>query len=461
MSSVSGLYSNYMLQNQVSSLFGSNSTSSAATDLYSLMGMTSSSNTSYASNTASNSQLLNYVTDLEEASAKIGDAMSKLRGEDGKTSIFEQSFGAVSSNTDAVGVSYTNGSKVNADDQYAIKADQIATTQKNEGASLNASGYELYSGQHTFTLEIDGKETDISFTTKASDNNKTAQQKMADAINSKNIGVTAKVEYDKDSNTSKLVIESNKTGIDEGKSQVFSISDKSGYDAVASFGVNNITQNAQNASYVVGKVDTAKSTKDNIVFIEGTVEAKTSKSNDIKLNDNLTATLKATSTSYTTIGYKNDDKAAINSIRELVNGFNMLTEAAKDQESSGNASAGKLADKLSQLAQTYDNSLEKIGITKNSAGYLEIDEKKMNEAAENGEIKNFIQEDEKITSIGFANKLDSLAKSIRSEPYQYVSGGSSSSSQMVGDDTGAVSNYSMLFRMNQYQNVGQLFNSSF
>ncbi len=80
---------------------------------------------------------------------------------------------------------------------------QVAAAQQNTGRQLDpAAKYSGLAGQNHFALSVGGKSYNISVNVKSNDTNKAVLQKTADAVNNKNIGVTASITYD--SKTKKL-----------------------------------------------------------------------------------------------------------------------------------------------------------------------------------------------------------------------------------------------------------------
>jgi len=162
-----------------------------------------------------------FVTNAKTYSKDLNEALRNLMGRGKEQSVFAKTT-AVSSNTDKMTVqSVGNKAAINT----TVKIEQLAKGQENTGASMDAGGMDFQQNNY-YQLEIDvsGKKTQISFTTKSGDNNRAVQQRMADAINAKALGVQAKVTYDATSRTSRLELSSVQTGAAENGGAIISAS---------------------------------------------------------------------------------------------------------------------------------------------------------------------------------------------------------------------------------------------
>ncbi|MDR1690026.1 MAG: hypothetical protein LBS21_15695 [Clostridiales bacterium] len=383
-----------------------------------------------------------YLSDIKSESSKLASTLADLLGRNkSKTSTFEEK-SLVSSNSDALSVSTGYGYK-NALGDTEIKINQIATGQINKSDTLNSGGKTLSAGSYQFEIETaDGKKHQIAFKVNANDDNEAVQKKIAEVINSKDIGIKASVSVDDTKKTSQLSIESTTTGADNKNS--FKIRDVSsaGGDAAAKLGLAEVDQKAQDAIYSING---------------GAL--KTSKSNKIDVGDGVTATLKKATTDSVKISEATDDKSTINKVREMVNGFNGMLAAADDNKS--DRGAARLMKQLQGLSSSYDAALERIGISVSAEGYLSIDEDKMSKAAESGELEKFFTSNGE-ANYGFANKLERLAKNVDSDPTDYLSSTSMQTAASV-DSYNKKNTISFLqsYKMSAVENTGMLFDYMF
>lgn len=130
---------------------------------------------------------------------------------------------------------------------YAISVNHLAQAQKNEGLTLNRAELSVATpGTKAFDITINGLEHHFSIEVSSSDTNEDLLQKMAFAINNGEVGVSAEVAINFGDGKSELEVTSDSTGADS----AFIIFDVSG-DAVASTGIDSVSQAAQNAAFQV------------------------------------------------------------------------------------------------------------------------------------------------------------------------------------------------------------------
>jgi flagellar hook-associated protein 2 len=348
------------------------------------------------SSTSKTAQKTNgYIASVKEAGVNLGNALSSLKGTKKQTTVFDLLKG-LSSNNDALSVKVKDPSaaaklsKAGAAKQVEIS--QLASAQQNNGNALSSFAIgKRNTGRNVFELETGGKKFSFNVNVNATDSNRTVQEKMAAAINKGNTGVTASVVYNEKDKTSSLTL----TGRDTGEEKAFSLTDKEG-DLVEYTGAANTATEARDAVYTV----------------DG--EERTSAVNEVDLGDGLTGTLKKTTGEAVEVKADRDTAEASNSIRELVNGFNDMRKAAVDFN--GDRGAQSLQQRLDTLASAYKYSLNRVGVSTDKDGYLQIDQKKLDEAVSNGRTESVFGE-----SSGFTRSLSTVADTARNNPSRYVS----------------------------------------
>lgn len=357
----------------------------------SILGKTASGLNIYASapikNNVAGNESATYLSELKTGASELKSALQKLTG----GSAFKQKI-ATSSNPDLMTVA--SGKATGNGKSVEVKIDQLATTQKNVGEALNSSAQIGQDGYYQFQIEIDGKAHQLSFSASAQDTNKTFQEKMAKAINDADLGVKASLTTDKQ--TTSLVLESAETG--DLSKNVFKVSDLAG-DAVAKTGVNVNVQEAKDAIYTV----------------DG--EILTSNSNTVTLSNGLSATFKSASDQTVTASSSVNPKSAISEIQNLVNSYNKLYDAAFNNITDNKAN--NLLLDLNNIATTYLDSLNRIGIGFDSTGKMTIDSETMERAAEDGSLERFFTENAN-TNYGFTNQLNKVASTIDTNITRYA-----------------------------------------
>ncbi|MDR0958712.1 MAG: hypothetical protein LBM16_05825 [Clostridiales bacterium] len=365
----------------------------------------------FSSETATNqaseqTESSSFATEAKSASEDIKSALTALtNGKAEKT--------AVSSDKNAVDVKSV--SKTATD--FSLTVNQTAKTQENGGtqayAAANAADSGVATGKQTIKIENAGKIYYAEYVVSATDTNKDVQKKIADAINAEKAGVSAKVNVDNKTGKSSVVVESAATGtISNGTAQSgerFSISaaqtnGQSSQGAIDAYGLSSVTREAQNAIYSING------------------EQKTNKTNDIEANG-VKLTLKNT-TENANIKITEDGTTQINNVRSLVNGVNALLDVTSKNANQQGASS--VYGKLFSTLNSNSSELEGIGINITQNGFLEIDEKKMQQAQESGAISKVFPKGATNGSYGLAGKLNQIASTTSSSAADFASGSVSS-----------------------------------
>lgn len=314
------------------------------------------------SNIAGNTQLSqNYQSYQKEASAFSRDLSSvtdNLKASSQKLIQYNQNSvmnptgygsknGSVASVTsDKTGVSATNT-------PIELKVSQLATSQKDQSASLSSAGKNL-GGSSSITLTgANGESKRLSFNFSYSTTNKDALSQMAQKINESKMGVTAKI-VEKDGKSS-LSIVSDKTGTDAGFTATVSGS------AASKLQLSTKTE-AQNAIYTENGF------------------TKNSQTNDITLADGkISATIKGLGTTSLEKNVR-DNSAVVDAAKKFASDYN----DALDLFSKYSNRSPAMASMASAFSSTrYSSSaLNEIGINVSSSGRLSIDSTRLTAALE-------------------------------------------------------------------------------
>jgi len=419
---------NGLYNNSVSSLYGTGGIFSYSTRP-SRFSLPSYKSNTWPANNSSFSGLSSW--DAREYMAAVKDFGSKLRSAVAGLSTTSQSvykkLTGVSSKDDSLSVGVTKQAEAkkmsDAKGSKDVTIKQLASTQQNKGTPLNATALSnVNAGINQFTIAKEGKTYNFIVDVKLSDSSRTAQQKAADAINKQKIGVTATVEYDVKTKNSSLVLTSNETGA----KNAFSVADTAGGQIVSTFGIGQATQEAHDAVYTVNG------------------EEKTSEKNTVDMGDGLTGTLKKVSDEPIRVTVTKDTDAITSAVSEMVKNFNGLMKTAKEFGSDRGAQV--LQQRLDNLSSAYVTSLKNIGITRDKGGYLELDEKKLRTAFDNGGAERNLGSD----SMGFLQRLSQLAKSADNNASQYLS-------RQSRFNTNTPEDSNFFYKNRRYSNISLLF----
>jgi flagellar capping protein FliD len=267
---------------------------------------------------------------------------------------------ATSSNSNVVQIRGAMGHGANA----TISVSQIATTQRNDGRSTSISD-RVEAGTHEFEITVDGSTHRVSFTTDRNMSSNEFQQRMAEAVNSANLGVTASVTVNGAHTT--LSIETDTTGAGRGNQPRFELRDIQG-SAVALTGISTIAQVAQNAIFIVNG------------------ERHTSSSNDVTLDNGAEITLLRASSSEVEISFERDYALTSSLLEGWVDNINAMLEAGRSSNATDEMRAN--AREIERMLQENRRELEMLGILISSDGTLSIDERRFHQSVRDGTAEN-------------------------------------------------------------------------
>jgi len=313
---------------------------------------------------------------------------------------------------------------------------QLATAQRNEGNALVSSALAADSGftvgENRFSINMGTRQFDFNFTISETDTNRDVQQRIANAVNSRNIGVTAQVTTDSNAGTSMLVFASRETGVNVAGQPNFTVNDGMG-GAIAILGGNQITTQAQDAQFRVNRGFTGA--------------LQTARTNDVSLGFGITATLR--DVGRVTLDFTRDETSQIDSFRNMVGALNDFMAAAR-------GAGGRLERDVMGLVQANSASLSRLGVTL-SGGNLRIDEQRLQRAAEQGALDSFVNRDRPGLNFGFLNRLDHTAARVSRNPGSFIENVMPQTALMQNN----MFNPRMINQMNRMLTVGMLFDSLF
>jgi len=154
---------------------------------------------------------------------------------------------------------------------------------------------------------------------------------------------------------------------------------------------------------------------------------------------------------------KKDVESIKDVVRDITDNFNGLLKTAKNKE--GDRGAQALRQRLDSVAESYAPSLRNIGITRGKDGYLEIDDKKLTKAFEDGAAERYLGS----ASYGFTQRLSQIAKQADESPGKFLSNESRTAfNASAPDQTDDIEKYYLRFmsssRNVQLANAGLLLN---
>lgn len=300
---------------------------------------------------SSMSDSLNFVNKYNSQMSELMNAANALR-ESNSASLMNQL--SVNTSNDEIISASSNRYRLNREQSLDVNVQQLAAAQENVSEGL--ASRQSASGEMNLTIEMAGGGTyDFSLgNTKpngAAMTNEEQLTNMAQKINLQKMGVTASVETKDGVSTLKLT--SDKTGEDAG----FQVSGSSAAD----LGLDEASVEAQDAIYTVSEdgraAQTMRSSTNNIELADGKVAATLNKTGKANVN----------------IGINNEE--VVSATEDLINKYNKVVNTLHSNSDRGSGVINQLSRMV--MAPASEQSLSKIGITKNDDGTLNLDKDKL------------------------------------------------------------------------------------
>lgn len=338
-----------------------------------------------------------YAIDLKEHARALENITEDLSdGADG-TMTFKKS--AVSSNASAVNASYiTDFGAASDDESFDINVKQLACSQLNTGNYLQPRSKHIKPGEYSFDLSINDVIYEFQFKVDNSETTNNIQNKIARLINRSNIGLTANIKEDSLGNTA-INIESESTGINGTTPVIFSIKsdDANNQPLIDTLGLDSVTQYPANA----------------IFDVDG--DERSSMSNSITINKAYDVKLSKVTEEPVTISLKADADSIVESLNELVAGYNNLISVTNDENNNHFQGTEKLQNEIASIARSYKKQLADSGLSLNKDGTISAD-KEVIINADNKDALSHIYE----SLNSFKNSIKEKAENIALNPMDYV-----------------------------------------
>lgn len=338
-----------------------------------------------------------YAIDLKEHARALENITEDLSdGADGSMT-FKKS--AVSSNASAVNASYiTDFGAASDDESFDINVKQLACSQLNTGNYLQPRSKHIKPGEYSFDLSINDVIYEFQFKVDNSETTNNIQNKIARLINRSNIGLTANIKEDSLGNTA-INIESESTGINGTTPVIFSIKsdDANNQPLIDTLGLDRVTQYPANA----------------IFDVDG--DERSSMSNSITINKAYDVKLSKVTEEPVTISLKADADSIVESLNELVAGYNNLISVTNDENNNHFQGTEKLQNEIASIARSYKKQLADSGLSLNKDGTISAD-KEVIINADNKDALSHIYE----SLNSFKNSIKEKAENIALNPMDYV-----------------------------------------
>ena len=341
-----------------------------------------------------------FAVDMKENARDLRNTIASLGGLDEEELLNKKV--AYSSNENIVSAKYIGSDESTETDTYNIEVKHLASPQVNMGTFLPADeAVRLSPDTYSFDVAIDDLNYEFQFSIRSGDTNREVQDRLARLINNAKIGMSASVEAD-DSGSSYLRIESDSTGLKNGKPLLFHVTDdktSKASGAVNYFGLDYTSSMPSDASFVVnGKEFTTNS---NHFTLEHAYELQL---NGVSSEDGETAS----------VGLKTDVESLAENINTLVRGYNSFLQAVAKYTGS-QPKSNRLLTEMSGTARVYSHDLTSVGLHLNQDGSLTVNNDLLRQAAMSDDAKDTFS-----TMKGFTNSILRKTNQVSLDPMNYV-----------------------------------------
>lgn len=335
-----------------------------------------------------------YAIDLKEHARALGYIVRDLSNEAEDQMTFKKS--AVSTNPDAVSVEYVGDSNSPDATAFDIEVSRLASNQINIGNYLQPSGKLIPAGSYTFDLDINNLTYQFEFDVSSEETSLDIQNKISRLINRSNIGLSSEILTDQLGNTA-ISIESDATGVKNIRPTIFNINSED-KELTDTLGLNRVNKYPVNALFSING------------------EEQFSMTNEFVINKAFCVTLSGlTNDSPATISLQNDSQSIVNSIDELLYGYNSIMSIANDSDNNVFSGNERLRREFSSIAKKHQITLNNNGFNINDNGEVSIDKDTIISAANDGSISDIFSE-----LNDFRKAMKKKADDIYINPMNYV-----------------------------------------
>ena len=340
-----------------------------------------------------------YAVNLKESARLFHNTIVSLGGLDDSQALAKKA--AYSSDSGVIAATFVGNT---GDDSpvptLRMQVNGLATSQENMGTYLADGTVGLAPDTYSFDVSINDLNYEFQFNINENDTNKDVQQRLVRLINNADIGIQARL--DEGNARSSIRLFSQNTGLPEGKSESFRITDdrtSKTSGAVEYFGLDYISRQPANSSFLLNG------------------EERSTSSNTFTIGKMYEIELKAVSAPDTevTIGLKTDTESLTDNVSALIGSYNTFISTASSYQSSERLS-GRLVREMSRIAAHYQSSMESMGIRLGSDNSLSIDEALLKESASSSD-GSFSYD----TLKDFASSLIRKTNQVSLDPMNYVS----------------------------------------
>ncbi|MDE6874283.1 MAG: hypothetical protein K2P87_07470 [Lachnospiraceae bacterium] len=335
---------------------------------------------------------------LKDSSLALADTLKELGHAFERPSVINS---AHSSDPESISASLVDAEHTSFREPVSVRVKSLATPQVNTGLRVLSEGEGPTPAAYRFRIQTGEDSYEFSYNVSTSSSNRELMHKLTNFINRSDIHVLAKVEDDADSRTSRIVLTSEETGLPKGQTTAFSIADSASGGGlvpglVSYFGLDHITQKPTNAKFL----------------LDG--REKTSMSNTVVLNRDLSLTFQKKTRREVTVSPETAGEQAIGELANFLKSYNALLNLSRNGLP-GNRRSARLQNDLTRILSTDPEELSRSGIRRNEDFTLSIDSQTIKKPETMQHLKTLFEEPD-----GLFAKLSHKMSDISLNPVDYV-----------------------------------------
>jgi flagellar hook-associated protein 2 len=274
---------------------------------------------------------------------------------------------------------------------------QLASTQINAGDNMISDNLSFTPGAYSFNINTNGNSYGFNLNIQGEDTNLRVQNRLANFINQADIGIDAYVE--KNSNRSRLVLESQDTGTEATtKGLLFSVSDGAGRTngIVEKMKLDQVVQLPADAAFTINDMP------------------QRSSSNNIAINRMVEIELKQTTDTPVRVQFVPDTEDIVNKVKDFADSYNQIIDIANDNADTQRG-AKKLLHEVQGIANRHHSTLEAVGLNVDDNGRMVADDALLSQSVTDGQVQQLFGDLSQ-----FRVDIEAKTKDISLDPMNYV-----------------------------------------
>lgn len=335
----------------------------------------------------------NYAISIKETAIELNQVTSLLG--DHSESVFNQK-ALASSDESKVYVSLLSSDYDKIPNPLDIDVNHLSSHQINVGSYVRSDYLSLSTKTHTFDIVTEDNTYNFKIPVTENDHNKNIQNRVIDAINSRNIGINASL--DTREKTSAIVLEGTLYGRGAlANDLTFSIEDTTYGNSLAyTFGLDNNLQPPTDSEF----------------NINGTQHF--SSSNNISINNTVSIDLLAPTKHTVHITTTPDFQEVSSMVDKFINSYNKLMDTALSTDA--NPRGGRrLSNDLTNAVKQFNDSLSHIGLNLSEDGHLSSDKDTLTKSIKSGAFQSVFED-----LSDFKNSITKVTDKLTLNPLEYV-----------------------------------------